>query len=194
MPCTKNSISHLCGWFVAIAWLLSASAARAEDPQPAPTRNNVSLQPGTPAKQGSSPAKGDFRSYLRAARAAEAARTAYAADKGTLAELLAAQQAMTDAEVDYARATAFARGDAITQQYTALRREVSTLERSVADVKKLLRAVPESDKELVQAEVTRYETALEQSKQEFAKASTAWRTAQRSQQFQHLNGRGTIAR
>lgn len=194
MQRTAVSIANLNGWLMAIALLLAASAALAEDPKPTPTRNNASLQPGTPAKQGSSPAKGDFRRYLRAARAAEAAKVAYADGKGTLEELLATQQAMTDAEIEYARATAFARGDAITQQYTALRREVSTLERSVADVKKLVRAVPESDQELVQAELTRYETALEQSKQEFAKASTAWRTAQRSQQFQHLNGRGTIAR
>jgi hypothetical protein len=174
--------------------LLAAAAAFAGPPQSEPIRNNVSLQPGVPAKQGGAPAKGDFRLYLQAARAAEAAKKAYAAETGSLEDLLTAQQAMTDAEIEYARATAFARGDATTQQYMALRREVSTLERSVAEVKKLVRAVPTRDKEMVRAEVTRYETELEQAKVEFAKASTAWRTAQRSQQFQHLNGRGTIPR
>jgi hypothetical protein len=168
----------------ALLLVLPIAAAVAADPRPAPVRSNIAAEPGKPT--GNTVVKADFRSYLQAARGAEAAKAAYVAETGTLDEFLTAQQQSIDAEVAYARATAFSRGDPATQQYTALRREVSTLERGVAEMKKLVRAVPSRDKETVRAEVDRYETALKQAKEEFGKASTAWRTSQRSQQFQYL--------
>jgi hypothetical protein len=169
---------------VALLLVLPISASLAADPRPAPVRSNIAAEPGKPT--GSTVVKADFRTYLQAARGAEAAKAAYAAETGTLDEFLTAQQQAIDAEVAYARATAFSRGDPATQQYTALRREVSTLERGVGEMKKLVRAVPSRDKETVRAEVERYEAALKQAKEEFSKASTAWRTSQRSQQMQYL--------
>jgi hypothetical protein len=179
----SSRAQHLLGTLICLL-ALPLSFAAAADLKPAPLRSNVALEPGKPS--GVAPAKADFRSYLEAARAAQAAKAAYAAETGSLDSLLMTQQQSIDAEIAYARATAFSRGDPATQQYTALRREVSTLERSVAEMKKLARAVPSRDKETVRAEVDRYEVALKQAKEEFGKASTAWRTSQRSQQFQYL--------
>ncbi len=182
-------ISGRCFLVVAIVLVLlpvtvaTAQEASAPKTQPKPTRL------GTMTKGNIGKSKGGFRLVLEAARKLETAKAAYATNPEALWELLAAQQAVTNAQIQYMSATTDVRGNAPLRDYLTLRGEVSARERGLAEVTQLLEQVPESQTQQVRDELKRRTEILELARKELANAELTWKTADRANQFRYLNRR-----
>ena len=135
-----------------------------------------------------------FRQVLEATKKFELAKAKYASDQDSLPALLAAQQAVIEAEIQYLSAMTEVRGNLAMRNYLTREGEVSARQRGLAEVTHLVHAVPDDQKQQVREELKRQEEALKQAKRELAIAEATWKTTDRANQFRYLNRRATIAR
>ncbi len=187
-------ISRRCFVVLAVVLvLLPATVATAQAPPAAKTPPKPTRL-GTMTKGNIDKSKVGFRQVLEAARKLETAKETYAANPETLWELLAAQQALTEAQIQYMSATTDVRGNPAMRDYLTLRGEVSARERGLAEFNQLVRQVSESQKQQVRDELKRRTETLDLARKELARAELTWKTTDRADQFRYLNRRATTAR